>query len=101
MMTDKEILEYRSDAIPDEILERMSHIGSLAHLLDRESDPIQLHKLRQEMKKQLTEAEDRTRFYYRKRVACFGIHNMRLKKLLNTFPEIFLAYGLTRNLPRE
>lgn len=101
MMTDKEILEYRSDAIPDEILERMSLIGSLAQSLDREVDQVRIHRLRQEMKKSLTEAEARTRFYYNRRVSCFGIHNMRLKKLLNTFPEIFQAYGLTRDLPRE
>lgn len=90
-MTKDEILEYRSNGIPEDVLVYMTEIARLARALDiapAENNP----QLREKLHRILIAAEERTAHYYQKRQKDFGIHNMRLKRLLDSFPAIFKSF---------
>jgi hypothetical protein len=93
-MTKDEILEYRSNGIPEDVLVFMEEIARTASLLDRR--PYDSINLREKLHRILIAAEERTAHYYLKRQKDFGIHNMRLKRLLDSFPAIFKSFDFPR-----
>lgn len=88
-MTEEEILKFRSDGIPDEVLVLMEEAARLAQALDRSPTPEDRERLRLA----LLTAQNRTQHYYQKRLKDFGIHNMRLKRILDSFPELLKSFG--------
>lgn len=92
-LTEDQILNYRSDGIPDEILACMSNVMALARKLDSKDPECDEAKLRQLLHKTILHAKARTEHYYNKRQLQFGIHNLRLKRLLNSFPSLLQSFG--------
>jgi lipase chaperone LimK len=94
-MTEEEILRYRSDGIPEEIMFMMSEIFNFAQDMeikklagkDVENDLAALSS-------KFALLQNRIDHYYQKRVDHFGIHNLRLKKLSNSIPEIKANLGI-------
>lgn len=98
-MTKEEILEYRSSGIPDDVLVFMDQIAKLAQTLDTQPPEPYFSTVKLTLYNLLISAENRVSHYYLKRQKDFGIHNLRLKRLLDSFPEIFQSFGFPRNPP--
>lgn len=92
-MTEEERLKYCSDGIPNEILLYMSQIAHLVKSLEGMEAGTRQDHARQALHDQMIHAKARTEFYYRKRLQQFGIHNMRLKRLLDSFPSLLESFG--------
>jgi NifB/MoaA-like Fe-S oxidoreductase len=94
-MTEEEILRYRSDGIPKEIMFMMSEIFNFAQNMEIkklagnyvENDLVVLSGKFDLLQKRIDH-------YYQKRVDHFGICNLRLKKLSNSIPEIKANLGI-------
>lgn len=96
-MTEAEILEYRSNGIPDDVLASLDVITVLAQKLDgKPAEPL-YSDLRTKLQEILYSTEQRVRHYYIKRQTDFGIHNLRLKRLLDSFPDILASFNLPPN----
>jgi len=92
-MTEEERLKYCSDGIPDEILLYMNRIAHLVKSLEGMAAGTQQDHARQALYDQLIHTKARTDYYYKKRLQQFGIHNMRLKRLLDSFPSLLESFG--------
>jgi hypothetical protein len=90
-MSEEEILLYRSTGIPDDLQAYMAHIATLTGTLDSLTDETQRTELKARIIESLMDAKDRADHYYAKRLKDFGIHNMRLRKLSESFSEL-IAY---------
>lgn len=93
-MSDTEIQLYRSTGIPDDIQAYMLQIAALTKTLDSHTDETRQQQIRQLVIQLLNDAKDRTDHYYTKRIRDFGIHNMRLKKLSESFSELICQFQL-------
>jgi len=93
-MSEQEILLYRSTGIPDDVQAYMTAIAALAKRLDLETDETRKAQVREQFLQLLKDAKDRTDHYYMKRIRDFGIHNMRLKKLSESFSELISQFQL-------
>jgi transglutaminase/protease-like cytokinesis protein 3 len=91
-MSKEEILFYRSTGIPDDLQVYMANIAGLTQSLDSQTDETRRAELKQEIIKLLTDAKDRADHYYMKRIKDFGIHNMRLRKLSESFSELIFQF---------
>jgi hypothetical protein len=99
-MSEAEILEYRSNGIPNDILARLDVIAVLAQKLDANPPEPMLSDLRTKLHEVLYSTEARVRHYYLKRQSDFGIHNLRLKRLLDSFPDIRASFNFSSHPPK-
>ena len=86
-MTEEEILDYRSNQFPGEIIDKMSEVKVLAGWADTAKDGSRAKALENYLAG-VRELRTRAQYYYDKRKKDFGIEHMRLRRLVRSCDEM-------------